>query len=103
MFLLNEFLFPVQGNRKFVQLCTLEDRHFMDRNGEFQLELSMSGVRSVFEHKFRVNQSLFGGGNSAKLAKFETAYFSYGSYDWSLVVYPSGRADSQLVERCLVS
>ena len=66
----------------------------MDRNGEFQLELSMSKIRSVFEHKFRMNQSIFA--NSSKLGKFETSYFSYGSYDWSLSIYPSGRSQSQL-------
>lgn len=68
----------------------------MDRNGEFQLELTLSAIKSVFEHKFRINQSIFA--NSAKLGKFETSYFSYGSYDWSLSLYPTGRADSQIGE-----
>ena len=83
-----------QGSRKFVQLSLLEDQHFMDRNGEFQIELSLSAVRSTFEHRFKVNQSIFA--NTSKLGKFETTYFSYGAYDWSLAVYPNGRADSQL-------
>ena len=77
-----------------MQLSLLEDQHFMDRNGEFQIELSLSAIRSTFEHKFKVNQSIFA--NSSKLGKFETTYFTYGAYDWSLAVYPNGRADSQL-------
>lgn len=82
-----------QGSRKFVDMATLENR-FIDRNGEFQLEVTLSNVKSVFEHKFRLNQSIFA--NASRMAKFETSYFSYGSYDWSLALYPNGRSDSQL-------
>ena len=67
----------------------------MDRNGEFQLEFNLSNIRSIFEHKFKINQSIF---NNIKLGKLETSYFSFDQYDWSLSVYPSGRADSQLGE-----
>ncbi len=91
----------VSGNRKFVNVGVLESGSFLDRNGEFQIELSLSRARSVFEHRFRVSQSIFGGGVSSacsKMAKFETAYFSYGAHDWSLALYPTGRSDSQLGE-----
>ena len=86
----------MHGNRKFIQVNFLEDQNFMDHDGEFQLELNLSGARSIFEHKFRVSQSIFA--HSSKMAKLETSYFSFGAYDWSLAVYPSGRADSQLGE-----
>ncbi|TRY61598.1 hypothetical protein TCAL_07987 [Tigriopus californicus] len=66
----------------------------MDRNGEFQIEVGLSSIHSVFEHKFKLNQSIFA--HSSKLGKFETAYFSQGHYDWSLALYPNGRADSQI-------
>ena len=44
--------------------------------------------------RFRINQSIFA--TSSKLGKMETSYFKYGLFDWSLSLYPSGRADSQL-------
>ena len=34
-----------------------------------------------------------------KLGKLETSYFSFDQYDWSLSVYPTGKADSQLGKR----
>ncbi len=66
----------------------------MDRNGEFQLEFSLSKIRSTYEHKFRISQSIFA--NASRMAKLETSYFTFGNYDWSLSIYPSGRSDSQL-------
>merc|ERR1719219_1373999 len=66
----------------------------MDRNGEFQLEFNLSNIKTVFEHKFKINQSIFN--NHSKLGKMETSYFSFDQYDWSLSLYPSGRSDSQL-------
>ena len=83
------------GSRKFVQISMLEDQGFMDRNGEFQLEFTLSNIHSTFEHKFRINQSIFAA-NSSKMTKLETSYFSFGIYDWSMSVYPTGRSDSQL-------
>ena len=84
----------LHGCRKLVQLSKLTETDFMDRNGEFQLEVHLSNIRSVYEHKFRINQSIFN--NLSKLGKLETTYFSYDQYDWSLSVYPSGRSESQL-------
>ena len=91
---LNQTVFPVNGCRKLVQLTKLTESNFMDRNGEFQLEVHLSNIRSVFEHKFRINQSIFN--NLSKLGKLETSYFSFDQYDWNLSIYPSGRSDSQL-------
>jgi hypothetical protein len=88
-------LFPVHGNRKFVQISVLEDQGYMDRNGEFQLEFCIANIHSSYEHKFRINQSIFAA-NSSKMTKLESSYFSFGIYDWSLSIYPSGRSDSQL-------
>ena len=53
---------------------------------------------SGLEHttnRFRVNQSIFMGGPKGA-EKLETSYFNFGSYDWSLSVYSSGRSDSVL-------
>lgn len=78
----------------------LEDTNFMDANGEFQVELSMSSLRSTYEHKIRVSgQSIFSAASSSssKAGKFETGYFSYGAHDWNVAVYSGGlRTDSQL-------
>ena len=84
----------MHGSRKFVQLNILEDGKFMDRNGEFQLELALSNVQSLFEHQFKGQGSIFQ--SSGRLGKMETGYFSFGLYDWNLSIYPSGRAESQL-------
>ena len=43
--------FSANGSRKFVLLSQLEEGHFVDRGGEFQLELSLSTARSVYEHR----------------------------------------------------
>jgi len=94
--------FPDCGSKKFVQISMLEDQGFMDRNGEFQLELTLSNIHSTFEHKFKINQSIFAA-NSAKMSKLETSYFSFGIYDWSLSVYPTGRSDSQLGKNSAIS
>ena len=84
--------YVVHGCRKFVDLAALEDCNFLDRDGEFQLEFMLSSIQSVFEHKFRIKMFQ----NSMKMGKLETGYFAYGLYDWSLSIYPTGRADSQL-------
>ena len=75
-----------------MDLAALEDCNFMDRDREFQLEFMLSSIQSVFEHKFRIKMFQ----NSMRMGKLETGYFAYGLYDWSLSIYPTGRADSQL-------
>ena len=39
---------PAQGNRNYIPVSDLYSRKFADPNGEFQLELSMANVRTVF-------------------------------------------------------
>ena len=90
-------LILVHGCRKFVELTDLEDHNFMDRDGEFQLEFMLSSIQSIFEHKFRIKMFH----NSMKMGKLETGYFAFGLYDWSLSIYPTGRADSQLGNQSL--
>lgn len=94
----NPLLPAVSGNRRLVGVAQLEEGSFMDRNGEFQLELSLRRVRSVFEHRFKVSQSIFSSYAASRMAKFETSYFSFGAHDWSLALYPTGRSDSQIGE-----
>lgn len=39
---------PAQGNRNYIAVADLYSRKFADPNGEFQLELSMANVRTVY-------------------------------------------------------
>ena len=58
------FLLPspaANGSRKFVLLSQLEEGHFVDAGGEFQLELSLSAVRSTYEHRDDALNPTFGG------------------------------------------
>lgn len=91
---------PAQGNRNYIPVNDLYARNFTDPNGEFQLELSMGHVRTVFDTEFRVPQSLFGhtlpgrhphASKPTQATKLETTYFSFGGFDWNLALYPHGK------------
>ncbi|CAB0016670.1 unnamed protein product, partial [Nesidiocoris tenuis] len=90
---------PAQGNRNYIPVSDLYSRNFTDNNGEFQLELSMGHVRTMFDTEFRLPTSMFGQltrGQSpvAKIpAKVETTYFTFGGFDWNLALYPQGTSD----------
>ncbi|KAK9497932.1 hypothetical protein O3M35_003830 [Rhynocoris fuscipes] len=88
---------PAQGNRNYIPVNDLHTRNFTDTNGEFQLELSMGHVRTVFDTEFRLPHSLFSGlnrshhhGGTKLPTKIETTYFSFGGFDWNLALYPNG-------------
>ncbi|XP_039277029.1 uncharacterized protein LOC111043531 [Nilaparvata lugens] len=98
---------PAQGNRNYIPVSDLYGRNFTDANGEFQLELSMGHVRTVFDTEFRVPQTLFGhalthrhahassktSSAAGSAAKLETSYFTFGGFDWNLALYPYGTKD----------
>ena len=46
----------------------------MDRNGEFQLEFNLSNIKSIFEEKFKINQSIFN--NVAKVELIACFFWS---------------------------
>ncbi|XP_016845352.1 uncharacterized protein LOC100680230 isoform X3 [Nasonia vitripennis] len=100
---------PAQGNRSYISVSDLYSRNFADPNGEFQLELSMANVRTVFSSEVgipptiattidsdsvRMPSSVFSPGQS-KPTKLETAYFTFGGFDWNLVVYPHGNKENE--------
>lgn len=87
-------------------------RNFTDANGEFQLELSMGHVRTVFDNELRIPTSFLGhplshrgihhhgavpsstltniktpAGNTSKV---ETSVFSFAGFDWIIILYPLG-------------
>ncbi|CAB0031942.1 unnamed protein product [Trichogramma brassicae] len=47
---------PAQGNRSYISVADLYSRNFADPNGEFQLELSMANVRTVFTSEVSMSQ-----------------------------------------------
>jgi hypothetical protein len=78
----------------------LYSRSFADRNGEFQLELNMSAIRTVFETDLRTPNAFIGsnvhkcpsprvvGSNPIKM---ESTYFNFGGFDWNVAIYPFGK------------
>ncbi|XP_014218644.1 uncharacterized protein LOC106646931 [Copidosoma floridanum] len=86
---------PAQGNRKYISVSELYSRNFADPNGEFQLELSMSNVRTIFTTEVRMPSGVFTAGQS-KPSKLETSYFTFGGFDWNVVVYPSGNKEAEV-------
>ncbi|XP_011498764.1 PREDICTED: uncharacterized protein LOC105362918 [Ceratosolen solmsi marchali] len=85
---------PAQGNRNYISVSDLYSRNFADPNGEFQLELSMTNVRTVFTSEVRLPSSVFTAGQP-KPSKLETSYFTFGGFDWNLVVYPTGNKETE--------
>lgn len=111
---------PAQGNRNYIPVSDLYGRNFTDANGEFQLELSIGHVRTLYDTEFRVPTSLTSrlmhhhhqiqnqhnptAGNALQhqygsasprgtKCKLETSYFTFGGFDWNLALYPHGVKD----------
>lgn len=111
---------PAQGNRNYIPVSDLYGRNFTDTNGEFQLELSIGHVRTLYDTEFRVPTSLTSrllhhhhqiqshhnpaAGNALQhqygtasprgtKCKLETSYFTFGGFDWNLALYPHGVKD----------
>lgn len=85
---------PAQGNRNYIPVSDLYSRNFADPNGEFQLELSMANVRTVFTAEVRMPTGVFTGGQQ-KPNKLETGYFTFGGFDWNLAIYPQGNKEGE--------
>ena len=50
----------------------------MDRNGEFQLEFNLSYIKSIFEEKFKINQSIF---NNVAKVELIACFFEAWNYE----------------------
>ncbi|XP_066959176.1 LOW QUALITY PROTEIN: uncharacterized protein [Macrobrachium rosenbergii] len=95
---------PAQGNRRLINMDDLYSRNFTDENGEFQLELTVANIRTVFEAELRVPPPLNGGGAGAgaaggipqnrKESRYESPYFHFGHYDWHVSVTGSSSSSS---------
>lgn len=100
---------PAQGNRRYIPVHDLFGRNFADRNGEFQIELNISAIRTLFEVDLRMPAttpaSYLNSYKSTTVGrhshpKLETTYFSFGGFDWNVAVFPNGRDVTE--ERLLV-
>lgn len=102
---------PAHGNRNYIPVSDLYTRNFTDSNGEFQLELTIGNVRTVYETHFRIPHSIFssftsqyqgehhsaqskGVDHSKMSQKFESSYFSFGGFDWNLTIFPNGSSEA---------
>jgi len=103
-----------QGNRNYLPVSDLYSRNFTDQNGEFQLELTLGNIKTIYETHFRVPVSIFGtiapshyhhqpNHHSANLKhhdqhkstqnKLESSYFTFGGFDWNVALFPMGSPD----------
>lgn len=74
---------PAQGNRKFINVGSLYERKFTDTNGEFQLELTMTNIRTVFETELVIERPL----PVPPALPLETSFFTFGNFEWSVAVH----------------
>ncbi|XP_071513816.1 uncharacterized protein [Panulirus ornatus] len=86
---------PAQGNRRLINMEDLYTRNFTDENGEFQLELTVANIRTVFEAELRVPPPINGGVSGRKEKKYESPYFHFGHYDWHVAVTSSSGMDGR--------
>ncbi|KAF4520320.1 hypothetical protein B566_EDAN004380 [Ephemera danica] len=99
---------PAQGNRNYIPVTDLRSRNFTDENGEFQLELTMGNIRTVFDTELRISQNPIGQilttsnhnkhhrrHSSKHNVKYETQYFSFGGFDWNIALFPHGKSESE--------
>lgn len=74
------------GRKIFVSIDDLLGRLFNDGNSEFLAELCMRNMKTTFEHWLPMNDLHRAQG----FPKYETSYFSFGNYDWSVSMFPNG-------------
>uniref|UniRef100_T1IZ86 MATH domain-containing protein n=1 Tax=Strigamia maritima TaxID=126957 RepID=T1IZ86_STRMM len=85
------------GNRRLIpSIDELRSRAFTDDNGEFQVEVALANITTVFESDIRVPHPLcFSHGKSA--AKLETNYFLFGNFEWNVAVVPLHDAPDKIL------
>lgn len=74
------------GRKVFVTLDELLGTKYTDGNNEFLVELCMKNIRTAYEHVLPVCDH----GRGQDFPKFETTYFTFGNYDWSVSLFPNG-------------
>ena len=82
----------VNGNRSFISIADLLSHRprFVDINGEFQIEIRLSNIRTSFENEFTIQSKLLSSGGSFDYEAMEvrSETFGYGGFAWEVVVSP---------------
>ncbi|XP_014670316.1 PREDICTED: uncharacterized protein LOC106811267 [Priapulus caudatus] len=80
------------GRKMFVSIDDLLGRQFTDGNSEYVIELTIGGALTTFTHRLRMPDLT----RATGFPKYETTYFSFGSYDWSVSMFPHGDSDDNV-------
>ncbi|KAH3769960.1 hypothetical protein DPMN_171239 [Dreissena polymorpha] len=75
------------GRQTFVGLNDLLEKDFSQVTGDYLIELEMRKVNCVFESYIRLPREMQS--RYAYETKLESAYFSFGLFDWSISLIPS--------------
>ena len=82
----------VNGNRAFISIADLLSHRprFVDTNGEFQIEIKLSNIRTCFQNEFNIQSKLISSGGSFDYEAMEvrSEAFGYGGFAWEVVVSP---------------
>lgn len=70
---------PAQGNRRFIAIASLCENKFADVNGEFQLELTMTNLRTILQVSWPL-------ASVDVTEPLESATITYGGFDWKVNV-----------------
>nr|XP_046914060.1 UPF0746 protein DDB_G0281095-like [Dermatophagoides farinae] len=86
-----------QGVNKWIPMNEIQSRKFGDETGEFLLELSLGNIMTIFETDLQVSSNNNNNNNGQlKSGKFESASFSFGSFEWnvSIVIHNYGATNA---------
>lgn len=74
----------------------IQSRKFGDETGEFLLELSLGNIMTIFETDLQVSSNNNNNNGQLKSGKFESASFSFGSFEWnvSIVIHNYGATNA---------
>ncbi|XP_014672291.1 PREDICTED: uncharacterized protein LOC106812824 [Priapulus caudatus] len=91
------------GRKVFVSLDELLGAKYTDGNNEYLVELCMKNVRSTYEHVLPVGGATCDPQprSHGTPRKYESTYFTFGNYDWSVCLFPNGDSNQGKPLICL--
>ena len=93
----------VNGNRAFISIAELLSHRprFVDVNGEFQIEIRLSNIRTYFTNEFIIESKLIhsdgcqdrknGGSFDYEAMEVRSETFGYGGFAWEIIVSPQSQ------------
>ena len=93
----------VNGNRAFISIADLLSHRprFVDVNGEFQIEIRLSNIRTCFTNEFVIQSKLInsdgcqdrknGGSFDYESMEVRSETFGYGGFAWEIIVSPQSQ------------